>query len=730
MDTKSKNNHKLGILLIILTILLPAVVTVALYPVFDSRADLKVRLQEDNIAEEQDAYVSSELINEIYLANFVLYYDLQKKADPELNTPADVFAPKLTQFYGESTVEYNTIRAQISDEMDRWRQQFVNLMDNRDYYAVDEKTGMSETNTVNNLKGLLNADKAARKELQEVYSNYFIVQFDELGDIKLLDTYQMEADQVYRELQELRHSNPYTNYYGDEYEFDGFNFEGPKNMTVVYASKSSPITIMNDYESNFYYRYYDSGITTCFLLCVLFVALVAFFLPRKSSLGIGNEKIFRAPLELGILVFILASSLHVSMIHLLSDTLGGIIQQELAVSMPEWAAEILVYGYNFLAWAVMYALFYWMATVLRPVFTDGPIRYIKKRSLIYRIFPYLKRQIKRFHAFITDVDLTENMNKSIWKIVIANFVVVSVICFMWVFGIFGVIIYSVILFIVLRKYFSKLREQYETLLKATNEIAEGNLDVTIEEDLGLFNPFKGEIQKIQSGFKKAVDEEVKSQNMKTELITNVSHDLKTPLTAIITYVDLLKDETITEEERRSYIATLEKKSQRLKVLIEDLFEVSKANTKNVTLDIMDVDVVNLMKQVRLELDDKIQDSSLDFRWNLPEEKVILPLDSQKTYRVFENLLNNILKYAMPNTRVYVDVKQAGEHVQVTMKNISATELNFNPDEITERFVRGDLSRNTEGSGLGLAIAKSFVELQNGSLQIDIDGDLFKVMITW
>lgn len=218
--------------------------------------------------------------------------------------------------------------------------------------------------------------------------------------------------------------------------------------------------------------------------------------------------------------------------------------------------------------------------------------------------------------------------------------------------------------------------------------------------------------------------------MKTDLITNVSHDLKTPLTAIITYVNLLKNEDLSPEIHRSYIDILEQKSLRLKALIEDLFEISKATSKNVTLNLMRVDIVNLLKQVAFELNDKISQSTLDFRWNLPDEKISLTLDSQKTYRVFENLLINILKYSLSHSRVYITVEAVSGEAVITMKNVSAQELNFNPEEITERFVRGDSARNTEGSGLGLAIAKSFVDLQNGTMHITTDADLFKVTIRW
>jgi signal transduction histidine kinase len=292
----------------------------------------------------------------------------------------------------------------------------------------------------------------------------------------------------------------------------------------------------------------------------------------------------------------------------------------------------------------------------------------------------------------------------------------------------GAILYSILLYVILKKKCAEIQECYRKLLEVTSAIAEGDLNVSVEEDMGLLNPVRDELAAIQNGFKKAVEEEVRSRNMKTELITNVSHDLKTPLTAIITYVDLLKKEDLTDEERRSYVETLDKKSQRLKVLIEDLFEVSKATTDNITMNFEDVDLVSLIKQVRLESEEKIEESTLDFRWNLPDEKCILSLDPQRTFRVVDNLIQNILKYAMPHSRVYIDLKDESGEVTVSFKNISATEMNFSAEEITERFVRGDLSRNTEGSGLGLAIAQSFTELQNGTLQVETDGDLFKVTI--
>lgn len=301
---------------------------------------------------------------------------------------------------------------------------------------------------------------------------------------------------------------------------------------------------------------------------------------------------------------------------------------------------------------------------------------------------------------------------------------------MWGIGAILAVVYSTILFYVLANKYDKVMKDYQVLRKGTKRIAEGDLNTIITEDIGVFESMKEDLTQIRDGFKKAVDEEIKSQRMKTELITNVSHDLKTPLTAITTYVALLKKEDITDEERKEYVNTLERKALRLKVLIEDLFEVSKASSNNITLNLMNVDIVKLMKQVVVEHKEKYDEAGLELRWRTPEEKVELQLDSQKTYRIFENLFMNIQKYAMPHSRVYIDVENVESEVRIVIKNMSAEPLNIAGTELTERFVRGDASRNTEGSGLGLAIAKNFTEVQKGTFDVCVDGDLFKIILVW
>ena len=278
------------------------------------------------------------------------------------------------------------------------------------------------------------------------------------------------------------------------------------------------------------------------------------------------------------------------------------------------------------------------------------------------------------------------------------------------------------------KFYQKTRAEYRVLVSEVDKMVEGELTDPVAGELGMFEPIGAELDKVKQGFRKAVEEEVRSERMKTELITNVSHDLKTPLTAILTYVELLKQEGITEEERATYIATLEKKSNRLKVLIEDLFEISRAASNTVELMQTEVDLVKMVKQAAVEHEELLTAATLSLRRTMPEEPCMVYVDGQKTYRIFENLFSNICKYAMPGSRVYVRVYEKMGWYYAELKNISAMELSVDAEELTERFVRGDASRNTEGSGLGLAIAKSLTEVQGGSFRVETDGDLFKVEV--
>ncbi|OAJ73702.1 histidine kinase [Brevibacillus sp. SKDU10] len=265
------------------------------------------------------------------------------------------------------------------------------------------------------------------------------------------------------------------------------------------------------------------------------------------------------------------------------------------------------------------------------------------------------------------------------------------------------------------------------IMKATKYIAAGQLSLHIEEPkAGNFKELVQNLNNMREGLKKSLDSQMKSEKLKTELITNVSHDLRTPLTSIMNYVGLLKQDTLTPEESKEYLNILDKKTHRLKVLIDDLIEASKVASGAVEMRVEQVDIVALLNQALAEFTDKIPASGLTFRLHVDQPKILMHVDGKKTWRVFENLISNAIKYSLPNTRVYLSLHEEADRVLFTIKNVSAYEINFEVNELFERFKRGDQSRHTEGSGLGLAIAKSIMDLQGGELHIDIDGDYFKV----
>ena len=272
------------------------------------------------------------------------------------------------------------------------------------------------------------------------------------------------------------------------------------------------------------------------------------------------------------------------------------------------------------------------------------------------------------------------------------------------------------------------------LQKAGEQIAAGNLGEPVDTRgmIGDFKRFGSTLGSIGDGLSHAVDERMKSERMKTELITNVSHDIKTPLTSIINYVDLLKKEEAGSENEtvRQYLDTLDRQSTRLKKLIEDLVEASKASTGNLSVELEPCEIGILLEQTVGEYTERLEASGLTPILTLPETPVFIYADGRRMWRVFDNLMNNICKYAQSGTRVYLELAVIGSRVVITFKNISKERLAASGEELTERFVRGDSSRNTEGSGLGLSIAQSLTELQGGRLMITTDGDLFKAMISF
>lgn len=269
------------------------------------------------------------------------------------------------------------------------------------------------------------------------------------------------------------------------------------------------------------------------------------------------------------------------------------------------------------------------------------------------------------------------------------------------------------------------------LREVTRQIMDGNLDAKVKLN-NVTLPMKELIENVNNignGLAAAVDEKLKSERMKTELITNVSHDIKTPLTSIINYVNLLKKIDLQNETAKGFLSILEEKSWRLKTLIEDLVEASKASSGTLAITLEKLNLCELIKQAGGEFEDRFEARNLELILTLPEEGIPVLADGRSTYRIIENLFSNVNKYAMPGTRIYVDACNSALNAVMSIKNISANQLNITSDELMERFVRGDTSRNTEGSGLGLSIAKSLAELQHGTFELFVDGDLFKAVVT-
>lgn len=759
MDTKLKSNKKVNLIIVAVIIALFAAGFMALYPVFEKKAALY----------EEDGLLSERFLEFLHQSNYVLYKDVVEKVGESSISYVDLYLNITEEFItGDPDGNWSDDIDDFLDSMKQNAETFFyqledeamyGVMQEADYCVIDKETNQMVKNTGRNIE-LLSEPLAETAEEREAlpYVYYVKVEYDSVGNIKNVAVKGSDSDELLKRVQrimkkqELEERLPDLNdtYYG-YVGTDGSrirkvtcSLNSPKDATFIYAlTKEQRINVLNDRRLVDVWlsgegAYWQAGVGQIFTVLLLIMTGLIFILFHVKGYILHKSEGTKPHLEFIIIAGIfIAVAFSESVVGLVNMTNRGLFHKgyaEYLPFIPAYMYPLLTGAVNFTVLCLVLGGWFYCVNALGEVRVLGIWGYLKERSLCVRLCLRVKGICKKFLASFKEevlhVNLAEDTEGIIRKIVVINFFVLALICSIWVFGWMVLLIYSVALYFVLKKYIGRIQSGYRRMLEITGSIAEGNLYTSFDEDLGIFDPYKEELGRIQEGFRKAVDEEVKSQRMKAELITNVSHDLKTPLTAITTYIDLLKEEGITDEQRENYIRVLEKKSLRLKFLIEDLFEVSKANSKSVTMNLVDVDICNLMRQVYHEYEDRIEEADLIFRFRMPEEKVILNLDSQKTYRIFENLYTNIIKYAMPHTRVYINACKTMQGICIEMKNMSATELNIDPGELTERFVRGDSSRNTEGSGLGLAIAQSFTELQGGKLKVSIDGDLFKVTLEW
>lgn len=791
MDTKLKKYNRARRTGIVITGL-AAALFVALFPLFGKIATQYYE------AEGRDGLESTEFVEALIRSNYVFYKNVMDKSGSKIYSYEELYMDKtleenkyIDDYSWENEIrqtvdigQLSSIPAlyaeQIQAEADAIHSWYVDAIGTRmDYYILDKATGASIKNTSLPIEDLL---YGSIEDIEAAYEYYIIMDYDRLGNLQNISAKGQDADKLLKLVRSVESSATgrlLTNRYETETfalydeEVDRITYfltlrqKKPANAVFVYAVTNEQMQLFKNsgYASAYLgvnfgkhpiiYSYFKAGVNDAFILFLMAIFVITVALALFRPLVLEGAKERKAPIEIVFtiaVIFLVFSGAGYGIPELVANVESGnfllAVGDILRLILPAQAEyehiseiiyEIIKYGVSFCVIAFLFSIWYFCCLEVSDI-ARGVKKYISTRCLTYKymkkICTYIKTGYHNLKTEIKSADLGKDMNKLIKKLLFINFCLLTFIGFFWVFGIPGLIIYSFALYYIIKKYIKRIRSQYLNLLEAVGSIAQGSLNNTFDEDFGIFESSKEELYEIQNGFKAAVDKEVKSQMMKTELITNVSHDLKTPLTAIITYIDLMKEEDITEEQRKMYLDTLERKSLRLKVLIEDLFEVSKASSGNISLDLLPVDICSLMRQVYLENEDKMKQAGLQVRFTMPDEKVILQLDSQKTYRIFENLYANIIKYALPETRVFITVEKKeqkdgiGSGIHIELKNISAQEIVGDPQYLSERFVRGDASRNTEGSGLGLAIARSFTELQGGTFRIESDGDLFKVILEW
>lgn len=404
---------------------------------------------------------------------------------------------------------------------------------------------------------------------------------------------------------------------------------------------------------------------------------------------------------------------------------GGVLLVEVLQSMRiRYFVPVMVFASELCVALVIIAIEYVLSIVVR----------LKAHCFWrYTLLYYIVKPIRNFRR-----DVQENM--SIFKKLVLFMVALLVVEFILMIAVsnlgydaFGFLAFLMVIFDVILPFFLfKVASQWNRVKIGAQNIAEGKLDeqINTEKMIPELKKHAQNINNVGQGIDFAVQDKIKSERFRTELITNVSHDIKTPLTSIINYVDLIKKEDVTDPTLVEYIDVLDRQSARLKKLIEDLMEASKASTGNLSVNLEEFDVSVMLTQMAGEFEEKLKSRDLELVVQHPEESVMIKADGRHLWRVFDNLLNNAFKYSQAGTRVYVNVSNHEDKVQIIFRNTSASMLNISSEELMERFVRGDSSRNTEGSGLGLSIARSLTELMGGTMRLDIDGDLFKVTLTF
>lgn len=625
-----------------------------------------------------------------------------------------------------SNLTYEEQQKILSEEKEKITEKYTLNDEEMKEYILNRK-GNSASDLNNKIKSYVNLNFRAYDKLKDIW----------IGGEKIDSNNIIKNSKYFEEINIYYNGNVIEKIY-----VDGKEINNNIISKLIYYNKYSYYTYYDRYEPNNIYAYdYNEKQSISIYIWMpqeIKKGDVVYENLKKVEININRFYLSCGSFILFIILAILclvSLSKNKSKINIIEDIVNKIkvwpIEAKVGIGILGWISWNTTFVYynanNYIRrlnlisviWTSLALLIYYV--LIRVIIINYNERTLFKNNITIKCWNYLSEIMTRSSLIKTFLIMS-----GLYVISGLLLFVVSAILNIFPIGILIGIILTIIYIVIFIKELIYL----DKIIIGSKAATEGKLNCNIEEKgRGHLRELAHDINNIRDGLRKSIESEIKSENMKTELITNVSHDLKTPLTSIINYIDLLKRENIESETAKDYINILDKKSQRLKVLIDDLFEASKATSGAMELNITKIDIVQLLKQSLGENDERFKNSNLSVKLDIPDTKIFINGDGQRLYRVFENLISNIVKYSLSNTRVYIQMYVDDENkVVIIMRNISAYELDFCANEITNRFKRGDSSRSTDGSGLGLAIAKSIVELHGGKFNIEVDGDLFKSII--